>query len=114
MPYFVVINEQGPSWVDEQPMRQQALWTEHAAFVNSLMYSGYVILGGPIGVGHPHRAMLIVNGENEAGVRARLEEDPWVSAGLIRTSSIEAWTIVVSNDLLDPVLAEITKPRPPS
>jgi uncharacterized protein YciI len=110
VPYFVVVSEQASSWVDSKPMREQLLWTEHAAWVNSLMYAGVVILGGPIGNGHPHRALLIVNSDSESALRTQWAEDPWVRAGILRTASVEPWKILVSNDLLDPVLAEITKP----
>jgi hypothetical protein len=40
-------------------------------------------------------------------------EDPWVTAGTIQILKIEAWKILVSNDKLDPVLADITTPTPP-
>jgi hypothetical protein len=108
MSYFVVINEQGPSWVPSRPMREQPLWDEHAAFVNSLMYAGFVVLGGPLGDGGPHRAMLIINSDTEQTVRSRLAEDPWIRAGILRLGSLESWKILVSQDKLDPVLAEIS------
>jgi hypothetical protein len=111
--YFVVVMEQGPSWVDLRPMREQANWTEHAAFINSAMYAGFVILGGPLGDGPTHRAMLIINSDSGSSVRSRLVEDPWVRAGLLRIRTIESWKLLVSNDKLDPVLDEITKPSVP-
>lgn len=110
MAYFVVINEEGPSWVGGRPMRDQELWTEHAAFINSLMYAGFIILGGPLGEGNPHRALLIVSSETESAVRARLLDDPWVRSGHLTLQNIEPWKLLVSNDKLDPVLAEITNP----
>jgi hypothetical protein len=112
MPLFVVVNEQGPTWVDSKPMREQGLWTEHAAFVNALMEAGFIILGGPIGSGHPHRALLVLNAGGEAEVRSRLGEDPWYRAGILRLGSIEPWKILVSNDRFDPVLAELSKAVP--
>jgi hypothetical protein len=114
MAYFIVINEQGPSWVDSKPMRDQEKWTEHADFVNSALYAGFVILGGPLGNGPTHRALLIINSESESAVRSWLLTDPWVRAGILRTSSIEPWKILVSNDKLDPVLADIAKATGPS
>ncbi|MCI4343160.1 MAG: hypothetical protein L3J92_03470 [Thermoplasmata archaeon] len=113
MEYFVVTNEQGRSWVDARPMREQELWAEHAAFVNSLMYAGFVILGGPIGSGRPHRALLIIQSNSETQVRTRLAEDPWVRAGILLTGRVDSWKILVSNDKLDPVLAEIMTPATP-
>jgi|HubBroStandDraft_5_1064220.scaffolds.fasta_scaffold448905_2 uncharacterized protein YciI len=109
MAYFVTQSVQGPEWVDARPMREQALWTEHAAFINRLMYAGFIVLGGPIGREHPHRALLIIQAEDEAKVQATLAEDPWITTGMIRLTSVEPWKILVSNDLLDPVLAEIAK-----
>ncbi|MCI4372179.1 MAG: hypothetical protein L3K02_00825 [Thermoplasmata archaeon] len=113
MGYYVVVNEQGPSWVDSRPMRDQELWTEHAAFVNAAMYAGFVILGGPLGDGTIHRALLILHSETESAVRTWLAEDPWVREGILQTASVEAWKIIVSNDKLDPVLSDITKPSGP-
>lgn len=113
MAYFVVINEQGPSWVDSRPMRDQEKWTEHASFVNSLMDAGFVILGGPLGDGKPHRALLIVSSKTESAIRTRLLEDPWIRAGILRVGSIEPWRILVSNDKLDPVLADIARQGAP-
>lgn len=112
MSYFVVISEQGPAWVDSHPMREQALWREHADFINPLCERGFVILGGPFGSGHPHRALLIVTSESRSAVHDQLQEDPWVKAGILRTASIEPWKILVSHDKLDPVLAEITGVAP--
>ncbi len=114
MPYFVVISEQDRSWVDFRPMREQKLWTEHAAFINSLIGAGFVILAGPIGSGHPHRALLIVSSDTESTARARLQEDPWVKAGMLRTASMDPWKILASNDKLDPVLEDITGAAPPN
>ncbi|MCI4365975.1 MAG: hypothetical protein L3K10_07985 [Thermoplasmata archaeon] len=94
-------------------MRDQALWTEHAAFINGQMYGGFILLGGPLGDGRVHRALLIVNSESESAVRTRMMEDPWMRAGILRLLSIEPWNILVSNDKLDPVLADIVKPTPP-
>jgi uncharacterized protein YciI len=114
MPYFVVISEQGSRWVDSRPMREQELWKEHADFINSLRAPGFVILAGPIGSGHPHRALLIVHAESESAARAQLAEDPWVKAEMLRTASVEPWKILASNDKLDPVLEEITGAAPPN
>jgi uncharacterized protein YciI len=111
MTYFVVVNEQGPSWDGARAMREQREWTEHAAYVNQAMYSGLVLLGGPLGSGAFHRALLVVSAEDEAAVQTWIREDPWIRSGILRTASVEPWTLLVSNDKLDPVLEEITKPK---
>ncbi len=110
MSYFVVINEQGPSWVGSRPVREQELWTEHAGFINSLTDRGFNILGGPLGNGEPHRALLIVSSESESAARPQPMDDPWMRAGILRIGSIEPWEIWASNDKLDPILAGIARP----
>jgi len=113
MAYFVVVNEQGPTWVGSRPMREQAQWTEHAEWVNALVREGFIILAGPLGSGSPHRAMLIVHSASEAVVRKRFDTDPWIRSGILRTISVEPWTVLASDDRLGGVLEEITRSKPP-
>jgi|HubBroStandDraft_1064217.scaffolds.fasta_scaffold05945_2 uncharacterized protein YciI len=114
MAYFVVTSEQGPAWVGSRSMGEQELWDEHAAFINAALDAEFVVLGGPLGDGRPYRALLIVNSASASAVRARLAEDPWLRAGVLRILSVDAWKLLVSNEKLDPVLAEITKTDPPT
>jgi len=114
MPYFVLINVQGPAWIAARPMREQKGWTAHAEYVNSAMRSGKVILGGPLGARGFHRALLVVNFDSIADVRTWSGEDPWIRSGVLRVHTLEPWELLVSHDKLDPVLAEITHPRAPS
>jgi uncharacterized protein YciI len=114
MEYFVVINGQGPRWVDSRTMREQEQWSEHAEFINALVREGFLVLAGPLGEGSPHRAMQIFHAPSAAAVRSRLETDPWIRSGILRTVSLDAWKVLASDDRLDRVLAEITRPRGPS
>lgn len=102
MPYFVVVNEQGPSWHDGRPMREQAGWAEHASFMNELTEKRFVVLGGPLKGGARHRAMLIVDAPDERTARRRLAEDPWMRSGLLRHLTIEPW---------EPLLGELPGSR---
>ena len=95
MPIFVVINEQGPGWEDKRPMREQRDWTEHAAFMDALEEEGIVVLGGPLGNYHKHRAMLILRGSNEQDVRKRLAEDIWIRTGVLRSIEFYPWEILL-------------------
>jgi uncharacterized protein YciI len=108
MGYFLLISAQGPTWVAGRTMREQAQWAEHCVWVNTAMYAGKVILGGPIGDGQTHRALLVVHFDSESEIRHWILEDPWIQSGVIRTESLEPWKLLVSNDKLDPILAEIT------
>ena len=94
MPYFVVINEQGPAWDDKRSMRDQKGWTEHAVFMDALADEHFVILGGPLKYSK-HRAMLILNALNESVLRKRLAEDPWMHTGVLRTIEIYPWEVLL-------------------
>jgi uncharacterized protein YciI len=109
MAYYVIRSEQGPAWNSSLSMREQKLWTEHAAYINSLLSADKMILGGPIGDGKPYRAMVVFVAGSEAEVRKRLADDPWYKAGVLRVVLIENWNMTATNDKLDPGLAEITK-----
>src|SRR2546430_17551464 len=80
MPYFVVINEQGPAWDEKRSMRDQKGWDEHALFMDGLADEHFVVLGGPLKY-LKHRAMLVLNAPNEVVLRERLAEDPWMRTG---------------------------------
>jgi len=78
MPYFVVIEEQGPQWAAKRSMQQQQGWTEHAEFMDRLADEHFVVLGGPLGNYSKHRALLILDAPSEAILRKKLAEDPWM------------------------------------
>jgi uncharacterized protein YciI len=74
-------------------MREQVLWDEHAAFMDHLVETSFVILGGPLADGR--RVLLIVSAEDEAGLRARFAEDPWIANGMLTISHVEPWTVLL-------------------
>jgi hypothetical protein len=88
---FVVTEVSGPSWDASRDRREQDGWDGHAAFMDSLVDDGFVVLGGPLGDGR--RVMLVVESENEDQVRRRLAPDPWLPAGILEIASVEPWTI---------------------
>ena len=91
---FVVIRSHGQAWQPNLPMRGQAAWDAHAAFMNGLAADGFVVLGGPLGDGD--RTLLIVEAVSPEAVRSRLEPDPWTGMGLLRTDSITPWQILLA------------------
>jgi len=93
--FYMVVNEAGPTWAGGTPMREQTGWSAHAVFMNALADEGFVVLGGPIGDGSPHRAMLIVAAPSEQEVERRLAEDPWRRDGVLKVTSIERWEILL-------------------
>lgn len=90
--YFLVEQAKGPAWDHPRRRREQEGWDEHAAFMDGLVDEGFVVLGGPIGVGDGDNTLLIVNGEDEAAVRARLQDDPWFE-GVLTIESIRPWSV---------------------
>ena len=95
MGYFVVINEQGPQWDKQHPMREQKGWNEHAAFMDALEAEHVVVLGGPLRNYSKHRAMLIINAPDEQALRKRLAEDPWMRDGILRPDQFYPWEILL-------------------
>jgi len=89
---FAVYEEPGPGWDPARPRREQDLWDEHAAFMDALVDDGFVVLGGPLGDGQ--FVLLAVDAEDEAGVRRRFADDPWLGErAILVIDRIEPWTI---------------------
>lgn len=99
---FAVRNQRGGPWDWGRPMREQQAWKEHAAFMNGLVDTGFVLLGGPLE--GDRDVLLIVTASSEAAVNDRLAEDPWQRSGMLTTTAIEGWTILLSLEALDAVL----------
>jgi membrane-associated phospholipid phosphatase/uncharacterized protein YciI len=98
VPYFAVTRERGESWDAPLPMRMQARWDDHAAFMDALAEEGFIVLGGPVGE-EEEGFMFLVDAESEQEIVARLAEDPWVPTGQLRLVSIEPWEIQLGNPL---------------
>ena len=92
--YYAVTTEWGAGWNAALPMREQAKWDEHAAFMNGLVDDGFIFLGGPLD--DARQALLIVNAGSEQVVRARLAADPWAAMGIRRVAKVERWEILLS------------------
>ena len=88
--FFVVLRRTGPEWDASRPLEEQSGWTEHAAFMDGLTDSGFVVLGGPLA--DEHRVVLVVEAESEDAVRATLARDPWDETHLV-IDSVDGWTI---------------------
>jgi len=91
--YFIVTREPGRGWDLSRKLREQALWDEHAAFLDALTEEGFIILGGPV-AGGP-RSILIVNARNEREVEARLSADPWMPVDVSPIARIERWEVLL-------------------
>lgn len=89
---FVVNQIRGQAWDASKPIRSQALWDEHAAFMDQLTADGFIVLGGPLG--DPEgEAMLVVDALDEETAQATLAKDPWRDSGHLIEPKIQTWTI---------------------
>jgi hypothetical protein len=88
--YFVLMRRRGPDWDADKPMEQQTLWDEHATFMDGLVDTGFVVLGGPLA--DDHRVVLVIDAPSEDAVHAALAVDPWAGSHLV-IDSVDEWTI---------------------
>ena len=88
--FIVVLHRSGPEWNASRPLEEQSRWAEHAASMDELVASGFVVLGGSLD--DEFRVVLAVEAESEDQIRATLARDPWSETHL-RIDSIEPWTI---------------------
>jgi uncharacterized protein YciI len=93
MPVFAVTLENGPNWDGSKGRREQEAWEEHAAFMDSLVDDGFLILGGPLGDVEGERTMHAIEAADEQEIRERFAQDPWAPMELLRIAKIEPWTI---------------------
>jgi uncharacterized protein YciI len=90
--YLLVRHVPGPAWDHSKQRREQAGWDEHAAFMDTLAAEGFVVLGGPVGVGDGDYALLVVSARDEAAVRERLADDPWADT-VLKVETVEPWSV---------------------
>jgi hypothetical protein len=88
--YLVLLLRSGPQWVRGRPMEEQSGWPGHATFMDELVDTGFVLLGGPLA--DEHRVALVVEADSEETVRTTLERDPWYGTHL-EIAAIDLWTI---------------------
>jgi uncharacterized protein YciI len=91
MPTFlVVLRRSGPEWDASRRLEEQSDWDAHAAFMDELVETGFVVLGGPLA--DEHRVALAVEAESEDAVRTTLARDPWHETHLV-VDTVDPWTI---------------------
>jgi uncharacterized protein YciI len=96
MPYFVVVRERSRAWDWSMPMRRQAEWVAHAAFMDALATEGFIVAGGPLGdEDDAARVLHVVSAPEQTAIERRMAEDPWTRMELLRTISIEPWTVLL-------------------
>ncbi len=87
--FHVVLRQAGPVFDRSKPLEEQSGWEEHAAFMDSLVGNGTIILGGPLPHGRVAHAM---QAESEEELRAIWARDPWYESHLV-LEEVEPWDI---------------------
>ncbi len=88
--FVVVTRRSGPQWDASRPLEEQSDWPAHASFMDGLVDTGFVFLGGPLA--DEQRVVLVVDAGSEDDVRATLARDPWSETHL-HVDAIDPWTI---------------------
>jgi uncharacterized protein YciI len=90
---FVVVSSAGIQRDLAKGTREQPFWDEHAAFIDGLVAEGFILLGGPL----PDEggALIVVDAETEADVRAKLKNDPWYVNAVLNLESVKRWEIFI-------------------
>lgn len=90
MPIFhVIVRQAGPEFDPSLRLEEQSGWEEHAAYMDSLVQQGHIVLGGPLPNGRVAHAM---EAESEEALRALWARDPWHGSHLI-LETVEPWQI---------------------
>ena len=84
--FLVERRRSGPEWDAKRPMEEQTGWAEHAAFMDALVESGFVVLGGPLE--DERRVALAVETGSADDVRSTLAAGTHLS-----DPTVEVWTI---------------------
>ena len=87
--FLVRLRQAGPEFDPALPLEQQSGWDDHAAFMDSLVEDGHVVLGGLLPDLQTAHAMEAESGEE---IRAIWARDPWFESHLI-LESVEPWDI---------------------
>lgn len=91
--YYVVRLQRGGPWDWSLDMREQTGWNQHARFMDELVDTGFLLLGGPLE--GDRDTLHIVRADSEDAIRDRLAEDPWAVNGMLTPARIERWTILL-------------------
>jgi uncharacterized protein YciI len=83
----------GGPWDGARGLRGQAGFDGHARFMDDLVDSGFIVLGGPLQ--GEREVLIIVNAPDEDTIRQRFADDPWIRSGMLTLTTVERWTILL-------------------
>ena len=89
---FLVYQEHGGPWDWSKGLREQALFAEHAQFVDNLVEKGVVVLGGLL---NEKDVLLVVDAPTVEDAQAHFADDPWIRNGMLTITTVRAWTVLL-------------------
>ncbi|HEY5265807.1 MAG TPA: hypothetical protein VIJ40_03245 [Acidimicrobiales bacterium] len=89
MMFLVLLRHSGTEWDVAKSMDEQSKWLEHASYMDELVDTGVIILGGPL---DDIRVALAIEATTEAALRDILARDPWSKTHL-NIDCVDAWSI---------------------
>jgi hypothetical protein len=92
---FAVLRTRGAAWDARLGLRQQALWNEHAAWVDA---AGFTRLAGPLQ--DVPDVPIVVRADDACDVETRMAADRWTTSGHLTTTLIAAWDVLVGGSAL--------------
>ncbi len=93
MPHYLVTMGRGSAWDKSRTRRNQKGFEEHAAFMDTLVDEGTILLGGPLGDDvDAGDALLVFAAADEAAVHATLAADPWLGT-VLTVTSVQLWSL---------------------
>jgi hypothetical protein len=87
--FLTFIRQSGPKWDPSSPLEGQSDWSAHAQYMDELVDTGFIVLGGPIS---GRRVVHVIEADSEDEIRSTLARDPW-SESHLQIESIELWNV---------------------
>ena len=84
---FVAMVQRTSAWDWSKPPQDQPGFLDHVQFMGGLEAEGFIRLAGLLA--DTNEVLFVLHAENEAEVRARMADDPWLGSGLTRLARLE-------------------------
>lgn len=92
--FYAVRQRRGGPWDWTRDLRAQDGFADHARFVDDLVDSGSIVLGGPLQ--GDREVLIIVNAPSADVARELFDDDPWIRSGMLTLTTVERWTILLN------------------
>lgn len=79
---------------DERRDEQDAVRPDHRAYLRGLAERGTLLASGPWAAGDPG-ALLVFRTDDVQALESLLAEDPFARAGLIASTTVRGWNVVI-------------------